>query len=98
MSTLDDWIAEATAALGLPADSVPAPVRDQLLDVTRDVAHGVTRIAGPLTCYLIGIAVGRGADPSTAAAAIGSALPLDEATAAAEAEQHGHHHHGHGDH
>lgn len=94
MSTLDDWITEATAALGLPADSVPTPVRDQLLDVTRDVAHGVTRIAGPLTCYLIGIAVGRGADPSTAAAAVGAVLPLDEATAAAEAEHHGHHHHG----
>lgn len=92
MSTLDDWITEATTALGLPTDSVPTPVRDQLLDVTRDVAHGVTRIAGPLTCYLIGIAVGRGADPGTAAAAIGAVLPLDEQTAAAEARQHGHQH------
>ena len=38
--------------------------------MTRDVAHGVARIAGPLTCYLVGIAVGRGADPAQALAKV----------------------------
>lgn len=70
MSTLDDWIAQAAAALDLPADSIPKDRRDALLDLTRDVAHGVARIAGPLTCYLVGVAVGRGADPTDALAAV----------------------------
>ena len=31
-----------------------------VLDLTRDVAHGVARPAAPLTAYLVGVAVGRG--------------------------------------
>ena len=31
-----------------------------MLDLTRDVAHGVARPAAPLTAYLVGVAVGRG--------------------------------------
>ncbi len=60
MSTLDSWIAEASAALRLPPEPIDTPLRDELLDVTRDVAHGVARVAGPLTTYLIGLAVGAG--------------------------------------
>lgn len=70
MSTLDDWIQAAADALSLPPSQIPAGLRDELLDLTRDVAHGVARIAGPLTCYLVGVAVGRGAAPSTALAAL----------------------------
>ncbi len=66
MSTLDDWLREATTALQLPTDSIPADLRNDLLDVTRDVAHSVTRIAGPLTCYLLGLAVAQGVAPSAA--------------------------------
>ena len=66
MSTLDDWLREATGALKLPADSVPADLRTDLLDVTRDVAHNVARVAGPLTTYLLGLAVARGMSPSAA--------------------------------
>ncbi len=66
MSTLDDWIADAADALSLPSASIPADLRDELLELTRDVAHGVARIAGPLTCYLVGLAVAGGAAPSTA--------------------------------
>lgn len=76
MSTLDDWIAQAGTALDLPADSIPDDRRDALLDLTRDVAHGVARIAGPLTCYLVGIAVGRGADPAEALATITALAPV----------------------
>jgi hypothetical protein len=66
VSTLDDWIADAASALGLPAESLPHDLRDALLDATREVAHGVARVAGPLTTYLVGLAVGAGMPPSTA--------------------------------
>ncbi len=45
-------------------------VQDLVLDLARDVAHGVMRPAAPLTAYLLGMAVGRGADPAQAAATI----------------------------
>ncbi len=70
MSTLDEWLTESGRALGLDTPAIPADLRNQLLDLTRDVAHGVARIAGPLTCYQLGLAVGRGAAPSAAMAAV----------------------------
>ena len=79
MSTLDDWIAQASSSLDLPADSMTNDLRDELLDLTRDVAHGVARIAGPLTCYLVGVAVGRGADASQALASLTALVPAPEA-------------------
>ena len=82
MSTLDDWIAQASGALDLPADSMTNDLRDELLDLTRDVAHGVARIAGPLTCYLVGVAVGRGADPSQALASLTALVPAPESDTA----------------
>lgn len=63
MSGLDDWLATAAARLGL-ADTVD---QDLVLDLTREVAHGVARPAAPLTAYLLGLAVARGADPTVAA-------------------------------
>ena len=80
MSTLDDWLADAAAALDLPADSITTELRNGLLDVTRDVAHGVTRVAGPLTTYLLGLAVGAGADPEAAVRSL-SGLAADRADA-----------------
>ncbi|GAA1954202.1 DUF6457 domain-containing protein [Agromyces allii] len=60
---LDAWVAEIAADLGLdPAD---VPVND-ILDLTRRVAHGVARPAGPVTAFMIGLAVGRGTSTSTA--------------------------------
>ena len=50
-----------------------------MLDVARDVAHAVERPAAPVTAYLLGVAVGRGADPATAAEAL-SALAGTRAT------------------
>jgi hypothetical protein len=61
---LDAWLARAGDELGVEASEVPA---DAILDVARDVAHGVVRPAAPLTAYLMGIAVGRGADPADVA-------------------------------
>ena len=86
MSTLDDWMTQATRALDLPADSVSTELRDGLLDLTRDVAHGVARIAGPLTCYLVGIAVGRGQSPTAALASLTAVLPAAGSDGAPEAK------------
>ena len=65
MSTLEDWIAAVRDELHVePVDTEP------VLDLARDVAHGVARPAAPLTAYLLGLAVGGGADPRAAAAAV----------------------------
>ncbi len=66
MNVMDDWIDEVCAALGIEED-VDA---DQLLDVSRVVAHQVERRAAPVTTYLIGLAAARvGGDPEAAASA-----------------------------
>ena len=70
MTELDDWITTASAALGV---SDPVDV-DLLLDLSREVAHAVLRPAAPVTAYLLGLAVARGAEPLTAAAALRRAL------------------------
>jgi hypothetical protein len=49
--TLDEWVTEVSAALGLGAIDATA-----VLDLARDVAHGVARPAAPLTCLLVGLA------------------------------------------
>lgn len=63
MNALDEWTAAACRELGLdPAEANTALV----LDLARDVAHGVLRPGAPVTAYLAGLAVGRGADPAGA--------------------------------
>jgi len=62
MSTVDDWVAAVSDALGL-TDEVDVAL---LLDVARDAAHAVARPAAPVTTYLLGLAVARGADPGKA--------------------------------
>jgi hypothetical protein len=63
MSTLEDWTAAVCADLGI--DPATADIK-AVLDLARDVAHGVARPAAPLTAYLVGVAVGRGLDPAAA--------------------------------
>ncbi|MEV4754034.1 DUF6457 domain-containing protein [Micromonospora sp. NPDC049559] len=65
MNAMDQWVTAACAELGVPASQVRVPV---VLDLARDVAHHVLRPGAPVTAYLLGLAVGRGADPETAAA------------------------------
>jgi hypothetical protein len=67
MGNVDDWLADVCAALGLDRADLDARL---VLDLARDVAHGVARPAAPLTAYLVGLAVGRGAQPALAAATI----------------------------
>ena len=65
MNELDEWLAQACAALDIPVID-----RGPVLDLARDVAHGVMRPAAPLTAYVVGVAVGRGADPRAAFARV----------------------------
>ena len=67
MTAMDQWLAAACAELGLDPADVDVPV---VLDLARDVAHQVLRPGAPVTAYLLGVAVGRGADPATGAAAL----------------------------
>jgi hypothetical protein len=64
MSPMDAWTAAVAAELGLDDD----PQVRLVLALAKDVAHGVLRPAAPVTAYLLGVAVGRGADPAEAAA------------------------------
>jgi hypothetical protein len=68
VNTLDEWAAAVCAELGLD----PAAALDLrlVLDLARDVAHGVARPAAPLTAYLLGLAVGQGRPPAESAARI----------------------------
>ncbi|MDA8372109.1 MAG: DUF6457 domain-containing protein [Nocardiopsaceae bacterium] len=77
--TLVEWAQRACAELELSEEIGKADV-DRVLDLAKDAAHSVVRPAAPLTTYLLGIAVGRGADPAQAAAAL-SALAVAQADA-----------------
>jgi hypothetical protein len=54
---MDDWLATMAATLGV--DPLYPEQIGELLDVARDVAHGVERKATPLAAYLLGAAVQR---------------------------------------
>lgn len=66
MKTLDDWVDAVTTDLGLRSG---IDVR-QVLDLARDVAHGVERPAAPVTTWLAGMAVAAGAEPADVVARI----------------------------
>jgi hypothetical protein len=66
VSDLDDWVSAVCTEFGLD----PAVLADVVLDVARDVAHGVERPAAPLTTYLLGRAVETGVPLTDAAARI----------------------------
>lgn len=67
MNELDTWTSTACEALGLDPATVDRRI---VLDLARDVAHHVLRPGAPLTAYLLGVAVGRGANPAQAAATL----------------------------
>lgn len=60
---LDAWVNEVATTLGLDPSDVPV---GDILDLTRRVAHGIARPAGPVTAFMIGLAVGRGTTAGTA--------------------------------
>lgn len=64
--TLQEWTQLVSVELGIPEELNKDDI-DRLLAVARDAAHSVARPAAPLTTYLLGVAIGRGADPVEAA-------------------------------
>lgn len=66
MADLGAWTEAVCAELGLQGVVDPAQVTHTVLDLARDVAHGVDRPAAPLTTFLVGVAAGRATDPSAA--------------------------------
>ena len=55
------WLTRVAATLGIAESEIPI---DQLLDVTRYVAHNVERKSAPLTTFLIGLAAGKSNVPA----------------------------------
>jgi molybdopterin-guanine dinucleotide biosynthesis protein A len=66
MGGMEKWVKAVKAELGLEEDVDVALI----LDVAKEAAHGVQRPAAPVTTYLMGLAVGVGANPAEVAAAI----------------------------
>ncbi len=66
MSNLDAWARAVADELAL----TDVPDVRQVLDLARDVAHGVERPAAPLTTWLVGMAVGQGVSADDAAARV----------------------------
>lgn len=55
------WLAQVAQLLGLTEEDIPV---DELLDLTREVAHNVERKSAPLTTFLIGLAAGKTNQPT----------------------------------
>jgi hypothetical protein len=64
---MSEWTTAVARELGLEDAVEAAPTVDMVLDLTSNVAHGVSRPAAPVTAFLIGVAAGRADDPAVAA-------------------------------
>jgi hypothetical protein len=64
---MSEWVTAVAQELGLEGAVETDTVVDLVLDLTSDVAHGVSRPAAPVTAFLIGVAAGRADDPVVAA-------------------------------
>ena len=76
---LKQWLTILSAELGTNDVTMDDATVRTLLDLARDSAHEVERVAAPLTTFLVGIAVGRGATLGTAAATATTLLMNEEA-------------------
>ncbi|MFL6026943.1 MAG: DUF6457 domain-containing protein [Friedmanniella sp.] len=74
---LSTWLEAVAARLQLELPVTDEVVRI-LLDLARDSAHEVERVAAPLTTFLAGVAVGRGASLPETAQAITDLLALPD--------------------
>jgi hypothetical protein len=66
-SALSEWVTAVVRELGIEEALDREGVVDMVLDLTSDVAHGVSRPGAPVTAFLIGVAAGRADDPAVAA-------------------------------
>jgi hypothetical protein len=64
---LSEWVTAVVRELGIEGALEGAGVVDVVLDLTSDVAHGVSRPGAPVTAFLVGVAAGRADDPTVAA-------------------------------
>ncbi|OUC92542.1 hypothetical protein CA984_29710 [Streptosporangium minutum] len=80
MNVLTEWTELVCRELGVDPATID---RDALLDLTKEVAHGVTRPAAPLTAYVLGLAQGAGSAPPDAVERL-TALARDWERTAAE--------------
>ncbi|MEG9226344.1 DUF6457 domain-containing protein [Aeromicrobium sp. Sec7.5] len=69
-TVLASWAADVGRELGLDLEVDVEAV----LDLAGDAAHAVVRPAAPLTTFLVGVAVGRGASLVDAIEAVGRVL------------------------
>jgi len=65
---IEAWLERLCAELGVADIRLDDNDLRTLLDLARDAAHQVERLAAPLTTFLVGVAVGRGQDLGEAAA------------------------------
>ena len=66
---IQEWVGQVVERLGLDlAEADRQQLVTTVLDLTADVAHGVSRPAAPVTAFLVGLAAGRSADPAGAVA------------------------------
>lgn len=65
------WIDEASAGLQIDGSTLDV---DAVLGLAGRVAHRVARPMAPVTAYLVGVAVGAGADPHEALERINALL------------------------
>jgi hypothetical protein len=71
--TLDEWVAAVSGELGLGAIDTRA-----VLDLARDVAHGVARPAAPLTCLLVGLAAADASELDSVISRVRSLIPASD--------------------
>jgi hypothetical protein len=64
---LSEWVTAVVRELGIEGALEGGGVVDMVLDLTSDVAHGVSRPGAPVTAFLVGVAAGRAAEPTVAA-------------------------------
>jgi Domain of unknown function (DUF6457) len=75
---LDTWLATCATELEIDDLRITNDTIHTLLDLARDSAHHVTRVSAPLTTFLVGVAVGRGASVGAAAAKATALLVGDQ--------------------
>jgi hypothetical protein len=76
VADLGAWLGAVGTELAVPVEEVLSEsVQDEMLALTGEIAHNVVRVAVPLTSYLMGVAVGRGASPEEALRIVSGLLP-----------------------
>lgn len=67
-SDLEQWMRVLADGLDISDVELDTETLHTVLDLARDAAHQIDRPAAPLTSFLVGVAVGRGASLGSAAA------------------------------